>query len=38
MIELKIFKEMFKPKAKFIVGDEGIRAKDFLTMDLKKLF
>ena len=38
MIELKIFKEMFKPKTAFIVGDGGIRAEGFLTMDLKELF
>lgn len=35
---LEKFKEMFKPKAAFIVGDGGISAEDFLTMDFKKLF
>ncbi|WP_277297301.1 ATP-binding protein [Succinatimonas hippei] len=35
---LEKFKEMFKPKAAFIVGDGGISAEDFLTMGLKKLF
>lgn len=32
------FKELFHPTASFIVGDGGIRAKDFLSMDLMKLF
>ena len=35
---LNIFKEMFHPKSAFIVGDGGIKAEDFLTMDIRKLF
>ncbi len=32
------FKELFAPASSFIVGDGGIPAKDFLEMDLTKLF
>lgn len=32
------FTELFKPKASFIVGDGGISAEEFLTMDLNRLF
>lgn len=32
------FRQMFKPQAAFIVGDGGIGAEDFLSMDLRKLF
>lgn len=32
------FKEKFKPTASFIVGDGGISAEDFFTMDLTQLF
>ena len=32
------FKQMFNPKTSFIVGDGGINAEDFLSMDLQKLF
>ncbi|MDE5874824.1 MAG: AAA family ATPase [Muribaculaceae bacterium] len=32
------FKEMFNPKAAFIVGDSGIKVSDFLSMDLRDLF
>lgn len=32
------FKEMFNPTAAFIVGDSGIKASDFLSMDLRSLF
>lgn len=35
---LEIFKNLFSPQASFIVGDGGISAEDFLTMDLRKLF
>lgn len=35
---LEVFKNLFSPQAAFIVGDGGISAEDFLTMDLKKLF
>ena len=35
---LGIFREMFHPKSAFIVGDGGIKAEDFLTMDIRKLF
>lgn len=32
------FKNMFNPQVAFIVGDGGIRAEDFLSLDLRKLF
>lgn len=32
------FRQLFNPTTAFIVGDGGIRAEDFLTMDLTKLF
>ena len=32
------FREMFNPKSAFIVGDGGISAEDFLSMDISKLF
>lgn len=32
------FRQLFKPQTAFIVGDGGISAKDFLSMDLRKLF
>ncbi len=32
------FKTMFNPKSAFIVGDGGISAEDFLSMNLKSLF
>lgn len=32
------FKEMFKPKSAFIVGDGGMSAEDFLSLDIRKLF
>lgn len=32
------FRQMFKPQTAFIVGDGGISAEDFLSMDLRKLF
>lgn len=32
------FRQMFKPQAAFIVGDGGISAVDFLSMDIRKLF
>lgn len=35
---LNTFREVFHPKSAFIVGDGGIRAEDFLTMDIRKLF
>lgn len=35
---LNTFREVFHPKYAFIVGDGGIRAEDFLTMDIRKLF
>ena len=35
---LNTFREMFHPTSAFIVGDGGIRAEDFLTMDIRKLF
>lgn len=35
---LEKFKQMFNPKSAFIVGDGGISAEDFFTMDIRKLF
>lgn len=35
---LNTFREMFHPKSAFIVGDGGIKAEDFLTMDIRNLF
>lgn len=32
------FKEMFQPKAAFIVGDGGMKAEDFLSLDIRSLF
>ena len=32
------FRELFAPKASFIVGDGGIGVEDFLSMDIRKLF
>lgn len=33
-----VFRESFKPKSAFIVGDGGISIEAFLTMDIQKLF
>lgn len=35
---LEKFKQRFNPKSSFIVGDGGISAEDFFSMDLNKLF
>jgi len=35
---LGVFREKFNPKSAFIVGDGGISAEDFLTMDIRNLF
>lgn len=35
---LEKFKQMFNPKTSFIVGDGGISAEEFLSMDIQKLF
>ena len=32
------FRKLFHPQSAFIVGDGGISAEDFLSMDLRKLF
>ena len=32
------FRRLFNPQSAFIVGDSGISAEDFLSMDLRKLF
>ena len=32
------FRKLFRPKSAFIVGDGGIDAEDFLSMDIRKLF
>lgn len=35
---LNCFRTMFNPSSSFIVGDGGISAEDFLTLNLEKLF
>ena len=35
---LNAFKQKFKPKTAFIVGEEGIPLESFLQMDIKKFF
>ena len=35
---LGVFRDMFHPKSAFIVGDGGLKAEDFLTMDIRNLF
>lgn len=35
---LETFKRMFNPQKALIVGDGGIRAEEFLSMDIRKLF
>ena len=35
---LEKFRKMFKPACALIVGDGGINAEDFLSMDIRKLF
>lgn len=35
---LNVFREKFNPKSAFIVGDGGIRAEDFLMMDIRDIF
>ena len=35
---LAVFREKFKPKSAFIVGDGGISAEEFLMMDIRSLF
>ena len=32
------FRKLFNPQVACIVGDGGISAKDFLSMDVRKLF
>lgn len=32
------FSHSFKPQSAFILGDGGVRAEDFLSMDIRKLF
>lgn len=32
------FRQLFNPQSSFIVGDGGIAAEDFLSMDIRKLF
>ena len=32
------FRKLFNPQSAFVVGDGGISAEDFLSMDLRKLF
>ena len=35
---LNVFRDTFHPKSAFIVGDGGISAEEFLTMDIRTLF
>ena len=35
---LEKFRQLFNPKSSFIIGDGGISAEDFFTMDIRKLF
>lgn len=35
---LEKFRQLFNPKSAFIIGDGGISAEDFFTMDVRKLF
>lgn len=35
---LEKFRQLFNPKSAFIIGDRGICAEDFFTMDVRKLF
>lgn len=35
---LDTFQKMFKPKSALIIGDGGISAEEFLSMDIRKLF
>ena len=35
---LNVFREKFHPNSAFIVGDGGISAEEFLSMDVRKLF
>lgn len=35
---LEKFRQLFNPKSAFIIGDGGICAEDFFTMDIRKLF
>ena len=35
---LEKFRLLFNPKSAFIIGDGGISAEDFFTMDIRKLF
>ena len=32
------FRQLFRPQSSFLVGDGGIEAEDFLSMDIRKLF
>ena len=35
---LEKFRELFKPQSSFIIGDGGIGAEEFFSIDIKKLF
>ncbi len=35
---LEKFRKLFKPVSSFIVVDGGIKAEEFMSMDLRKLF
>ena len=35
---LEKFRQLFRPAASFIVGDGGIPAEDFLSIDIRQLF
>jgi hypothetical protein len=38
LFEVGEFRDKFKPKSAFIVGDGGISAEEFLSMDIRTLF
>ncbi len=38
MAGLEVFKKMFNPQTALIVGDGGISAEEFLSMDIRSLF
>ena len=35
---LEKFRQLFNPQSSFIIGDGGVSAEDFFSMDIKKLF
>lgn len=37
-VGIEKFRQMYRPTASLIIGEAGIKAEDFLTMDIRKLF